>query len=229
MTNIGTYTDIPFTNIRTIIANNMQNSLQSMAQVTNTASFDATNILAQRKANKQETNKKADITINDMILYAVSRTLKNFGDLNAHCLDKTIRQFDQVNLGMAVDTPRGLLAVTIYGADQLTLAGLSNEAKRLVVLAKEGRIMPDYLSGATFTVSNLGVFGTESFTPIINAPQTGLLGVNTIKTNIKLVDGAIVPYQAIALSLTYDHRAVDGAPAARFLQELCQSLEKFEE
>ena len=223
------YTDVRLTNVRKVIARQMHASLQTMAQLTSSASFDATEILAYRAAVKQwrEQMGLANITLNDMVLYAVSRVLPDYRYLNAHFMDDSIREFRHVNLGMAVDTPRGLLVPTIFRADTLSLDELARQAKTLAAKAQEGNISPDSLTGATFTVSNLGSFGVESFTPVVNPPQTGILGVNTIETRVRNVDGTAVPYPAMALSLTFDHRAVDGAPAARFLKALCQALSRF--
>ena len=109
----------------------------------------------------------------------------------------------------------------------MSLNEIALKAKELATQAQEGTISPDLLSGASFTVSNLGTFGVEHFTPVINPPQTGILGVNNIQTRLKMVDGEAVPYQAMGISLTYDHRALDGAPASRFAQELCKTLENF--
>ncbi len=223
------YEDVKLSHVRKVIAKAMHTSLQTMAQLTHTASFDATDILAYRKKIKAngEAMGLANITLNDIVLFAVSRVLKNHKELNAHYLDDTMRIFNQVNLGMAVDTPRGLLVPTIFGADSLSLNEIAVAAKDLAKQAQDGSISPDYLAGGTFTVSNLGSFGTESFTPVINPPQTGILGVNTIQTRVRMVDGQMMPYQAMSLSLTYDHRALDGAPASKFLQELCKALESF--
>ena len=116
---------------------------------------------------------------------------------------------------------------TIYSADTKSLSEISREAKELIEACRKGSINPDYLKGGTFTVTNLGTLGVESFTPILNPPQTGILGVNTIVQRVRQIDGQLTAYPAMGLSLTFDHRAVDGAPAARFLQELKTSLENF--
>ncbi len=223
------YEDIMLPNIRKVIAKSMHASLSNMAQLTHSFSFDATQMMAYRKIVKENAEKLglANITFNDIILFAVSRVLLNHKDLNAHYLDDKLRVFTDVNLGMAVDTPRGLLVPTIFGANKMSLNEIAVAAKDLAKQAQEGTISPDYLSGASFTVSNLGVFGVEHFTPVINPPQTGILGVNNIQTKLKMVDGEAVPYQAMGISLTYDHRALDGAPASRFAQELCKTLENF--
>ncbi|MDL2293712.1 2-oxo acid dehydrogenase subunit E2, partial [Ruminococcaceae bacterium OttesenSCG-928-D13] len=157
------------------------------------------------------------------------RILPKYPELNAHMLDgTTIRKFSDVNLGMAVDTPRGLMVPKIMQANRKSLAQISTEAKALAKAAQEGSINPDALSGGTFTVSNLGAFGVESFTPVINPPETGILGVdNIIERPRKAKDGGIELYPAMGVSLTYDHRAIDGAPASRFAKEVCNTLEKF--
>jgi pyruvate dehydrogenase E2 component (dihydrolipoamide acetyltransferase) len=117
---------------------------------------------------------------------------------------------------------------TIFRADEMSLLEISKEVKKLAAECREGNISPDKLSGASFTVSNLGSMGVESFTPVINPPQTGILGVCCTTERVKkAADGSIQVYPAMGLSLTYDHRAVDGTPAARFQKELAKNLENF--
>ena len=223
------YEDVKFSGIRRAISKSMHTSLSTMAQLTHNITFDATQILAYRKALKAAGGEYAGITLGDILLYAVSRTVLNHKDLNANMLDDvSIRRFHHVNLGVAVDTPRGLMVPTIVHADEMSLLEISKAVKELAGECREGNISPDKLSGASFTVSNLGSFGIESFTPVINPPQTGILGVcGTVDRVRKGADGAIELYPAMGLSLTYDHRAVDGTPASRFLQELCKNLENF--
>ena len=224
------YVDEKLPNIRKVIAKSMHASLSTMAQLTLNTSFDATKLMAFRASLKGGAEKMglANITLNDMVLYAVSRVLLNHRSLNAHYLDDTMRFFNTVNLGIAVDTERGLLVPTVFGAEKLTLNGLSRAAKSVITEAQQGTISPDKLKGGTFTVTNLGSLGIESFTPVINPPQTGILGVDTITRRIKEVNGEDVSYPAMGLSLTFDHRALDGAPAAKFLKELCFALENFD-
>ena len=223
------YEDVKFSGIRRAISKSMHQSLSTMAQLTHTTSFDATNILAYRKMLKSAGDEYAGITLGDIILYAVSRTLLNHPDLNANMLDdNSIRLFKHVNLGVAVDTPRGLMVPTIVNADQMSLLEISKAVKALAAECRDGAINPDKLSGGSFTVSNLGSMGVESFTPVINPPQTGILGVcGTVDRVRKGADGSIEIYPAMGLSLTYDHRAVDGTPAAKFQKELCNNLEHF--
>ena len=223
------YEDVKFSGIRRAISKSMHTSLSTMAQLTHNTSFDATAILAYRKLLKASEGECSGITLGDIVLYAVSRTLLNHPDLNAHMLDdNNIRLFKHVSLGVAVDTPRGLMVPTIFNADTKSLLEISKEVKELAAQCREGNISPDKLSGGTFTVSNLGNMGVESFTPVINPPQTGILGVcGTVDRVKKGKDGEIKIYPAMGLSLTYDHRAVDGTPAARFQKELGYNLENF--
>ncbi len=226
----GSYEDIAFTGIRRAISKSMTASLRDIPQLTHNFSFDATSMLEFRARIKSGVEKPGlpNITLNDMLLFAVSRLLPTYPDLNAHMLDSnTIRRFKSVNLGMATDTPRGLLVPVIKDASRLSLSRLAADAKRLAAAAQEGTLSPDYMSGGTFTVTNLGSFGVESFTPVINPPQTGILGVNTIVKRIKEENGNISVYPAMTLSLTYDHRAIDGAPVSRFGRELCDMLANF--
>ena len=223
------FTDVKFSGIRRAISKSMHTSLSTMAQLTHNSTFDATNILAYRKLLKAAGDDYAGITLGDIVLFAVSRTLKNYPDLNAHMLDdNNIRLFKHVNLGVAIDTPRGLMVPTIFRADEKSLVEISLEVKALAAQCREGNINPDLLTGGTFTVSNLGALGIETFTPVINPPQTGILGVcRSVDRVRKAADGSIDVYPAMGLSLTYDHRALDGAPASRFLKELGENLEKF--
>ena len=194
-----------------------------MAQLTFNSSFDATKLLALRKSLKAGGEKMglANITLNDIVLYAVSRVVLNHRGLNAHCLDDTMRYFNTVNIGIAVDTDRGLMVPKVFHAEKMSLNEISKAAQ-------SGTINPDLLKGATFTVSNLGSLGIESFTPIVNPPQTGILGVDCIMKRIKEVDGEDVVYPAMGLSLTVDHRVLDGADAARFLKDIGFALENID-
>ena len=223
------YEDVKLSNIRKVIARSMHASLSEAAQLTLNTSFDATSIMAYRASLKAagETLGLVNITLNDIVMYAVSRTLKDFRELNAHYLDDHMRYFKDVHLGVAVDTERGLMVPTVKKANTLSLNELAAAAKELIAQAQSGSISPDKLQGASFTVTNLGSMGVESFTPVINPPQTAILGVCSITRRLKQVGGADVSYPAMGLSLTFDHRALDGAPAARFLKALCTNLENF--
>ena len=221
------YEEEPLSNIRKVIARAMHSSLSEMAQLTLNSSFDATNLLAYRAKLKEngEALGLSKITINDMVLFAVARILPKYPEINANLVGETFRKYKHANVGMAVDTERGLLVPVIFGAEKLSLSDISAQAKVLAGKAREGKCSPDEMSGGSFTVSNLGSMGVESFTPVINPPQTAILGVCCTTNRLK-ADGKVYP--AMGLSLTFDHRAVDGAPAAKFLKELCTALENFD-
>lgn len=226
------YTDEKFSGIRRAISKSMKTSLSTIPQLTHTITFDATEIMGLRKKLKAnaETLGLNNITLNDIILYAVSRVLAKpeHKALNANMIDDdNIRYFHSVNLGVAIDTDRGLMVPTIFNADKKSLDEIAAESKALAAACKKGDIAPDMLKGGTFTISNLGSFGIESFTPVINPPQTGILGVNGIEKRVKETENGLTTYPAMGLSLTYDHRAVDGAPASRFLVDLKNSLQNF--
>jgi len=222
------FRDVPLPNIRKVIAKAMFQSISTTCQLTLNTSFDASSLLAMRASFKQAVQPEAaGITLTDMILFAVSRTLLSHPELNAHFLDDKMRLFDHVNLGLAVDTDRGLMVPTLFGADRMTLASLSVTAKATAKECQTGKISPDKLKGGTFTITNLGTFGIESFTPVLNAPQTGILGVCSIQTKVRDGKNGLESYPSMGLSLTFDHRALDGAPAARFLKNLTANLEQF--
>jgi len=223
------YEVIVLSGTRKTIAEKMLKSLSNTAQLTLNTSFDATDILEFKKRVNERRDKLniEKITINDIVLYAVSRTILNHRDLNAHLSDDRIMYFEDVHLGVAVDSERGLMVPTIFNANKKSLNEISGEVKNLAEKCRNGTVMPDLLKGATFTVSNLGMLGIESFTPIINSPQTGILGIDCMMTKVKGKEGLESYYPAIGLSLTFDHRALDGAQAARFLKELKGFLEDF--
>lgn len=221
------------TNIRKLIAKAMHASLQNSAQLTHHLSADVRKLLVLRKQVKaalKEGKITANITLNDMVCYAVIRALKNNMEANSHFLGDAIRAFKKVHLGLAVDTERGLMVPTVKNADDLSITGLSSQLKAVAESCRKGNIDPELLKSdsATFTVSNLGNYGVEMFTPVINLPQAAILGVNTIiKRPAELEDGTFgfVPY--IGLSLTYDHRILDGAPATKFLADIKKEIENF--
>ena len=232
------YVDTKLPQIRKLIAKAMHESIAGMAQLTLNNSFDATDILAYRerikKAQEKGLGDKLNLslpekapTINDIVLYVVSRVALLHEDANAHFLDDVIRRFTHVQLGVAVDTPRGLMVPVIRNADTLSIEEIASEVRRLASDAQSGTINPDEIRGGTITVTNLGGLGIEHFTPVINPPETCILGVNKIKTAVRVEDGNVVGYPEMTLSLTFDHRAWDGAPAARFLADVCLALENF--
>lgn len=226
----GKVREVPLTGVRRIVADRMAESLRTTAQLTLHASADARRILAYReelKNSKKELGLR-DITVNDLILFAAVNTLTRYPALNAHFLGDKIIEFESVHAAFAVDTERGLMVPVIRFADKLSLKDLAAQTARLSKLCVYGGINPDDLSGGTFTVSNLGVLGVEMFTPILNPPQAAILGICNIQQKPVAAGGETVFRPHIGLSLTVDHQAVDGAPAARYLKSLCEAIASFE-
>ena len=228
--NVGEPTEIPVTGIRKIIAQRMRDSLGTTAQLTMNRTFDATAVLAYRKRIKASAESMGlpSITLNDMVLYCVTKALKQHPAVNGHFLGDKIVQYPFVNLGIAIDTPRGLMVPVLKGIDTMSLADISRSVKPMAADAIAGSINPDLLAGGTFTVTNLGMLGIESFTPVLNAPEVAILGVGGLQVKAVMTDAGVQHVQAINLSLTIDHQAVDGAPGARFLQTLATMLENID-
>jgi pyruvate dehydrogenase E2 component (dihydrolipoamide acetyltransferase) len=228
------YQDIKLTNIRKLIAKSMHESISQSAQLTHHMSADVRKLLNLRNLVKNEASKGStpNITLNDMVCFAVVRALEKFPEVNSHFLGNSIRTFKKVHLGLAVDTPRGLMVPALKNADELSLKGLSARLREIAEQCRKGEVNPDLLaaSSASFTVSNLGNYGVEMFTPIINLPQVAILGVNTIiQRPADLGNGVLGFLPMMGLSLTYDHRAVDGGPATLFLKEIKNQIENFNE
>ncbi len=227
------FTEQPLSNIRRITARSMHESLQNSAQLTHHMSADVRRLLEARKKTKEgiaNGTEKDDITLNDMICWCVIRALLKFPEANSHFLDEKIKTFHRVNLGVAVDTPRGLIVPAVKNADKLSLTALSGELKSVAASCRKGNVNPELLksTSASFTVSNLGNYGVEMFTPVVNLPQVAILGVCTIiyrPADLGNSTFGFVPF--IGLSLTYDHRAIDGGPATLFLKEIKEQIEKF--
>ena len=225
-----TITEVKLSNIRKIIAKRLLESLSGLAQYTLNAEADVSGLLALRQRLKAqgEALGLANVNIGDMVMYAATKALRQHPALNAEFDGTVVRQHAAVNLGFACDTPRGLMVPVVHGAQRLSLAEMAAKAKELAKQAAAGSLNPDFLQGGTFTVSNLGTFGVTTFTPVINAPQVAILGVGTTLLRPVRVGGVIEYREMIQLSLTLDHRVVDGAPGARFLQTLRAILESFE-
>ena len=227
----GASTSAPLKGVRKVVAKRMMESLSSTAQLTLNTTANAAGILAMRKKvkNADEALGLNKITLNDLVCFAVSRTLLKYPVFNAHLEDGVLTEFEQVHLGFACDTPRGLIVPVIRSAQALGLKAFSDEAKRLAGGAIDGSLSPDFLSGGTFTVSNVGSFGIETFTPVINLPQTAILGVGAITPRpVVAADGTIGVEQRLTLSLTIDHQVIDGADGARFLRDLVAAIENID-
>ena len=235
--------------LRATIARRMRESLQSTAQYTLNASADATGLLALRARIKERASEGLpDITINDLVTFCTIQALLDMPELNAEHVDGRTVVHTDVHMAFAVDTPRGLLAPVVRHAHDLSIGDLSLRMKELTARAQAGTIPADDLRGATFTISNLGSLGIESFTPLINPPQVAILGVDAIGLKPVRRPGRREPLwlretsarraaalaesvefvDTIGLSLTCDHQVIDGAPGARFLQLVKRKIETVE-
>ena len=214
-------------NIRKRIAQRMRESIASTAQYTLNSWANAGGLLTLRARIKASTG-MPDANINDMVMYCTVQALLAVPDLNVEFIDGKLVKHADVHLGVAVDTPRGLMVPVIRNAHQFSIGELAGEAEELAAKAVQGSVSPDDLTGATFSVSNLGGLGIESFTPILNPPQVAILGVNAIQIKPVRRDGVVQFIDAIGLSLTVDHQIIDGAPGARFLLALKEKIEKVE-
>ncbi|MCF6356625.1 MAG: 2-oxo acid dehydrogenase subunit E2, partial [Draconibacterium sp.] len=209
-------------NIRKLIANAMFQSLQNSAQLTHHMSADARKMMKLRKKFKKEFadgTVSQNVTINDLVCFAVIRALEKFPQANTHYHGDKMKWFKKVHLGLAVDTDRGLMVPALKNADDLSITGISSQLKQLSTAARNGNINPDLLNPAeaTFTVSNLGNYGVEMFTPVINLPQTAILGVCTIVPRPKEIEDGVYGFvPMIGLSLTYNNQALDGGEATLF-------------
>ncbi|MCU4795664.1 acetoin dehydrogenase complex dihydrolipoyllysine-residue acetyltransferase [Bacillus cereus] len=219
---------LPVTGMRKAIANRMHASLQNSAQLTLTMKVDVTDLVALHKEIAEVVQKRYDnkLTITDFVSRAVVLALGDHKEMNSAYIDDAIHQFEHVHLGMAVALEKGLVVPAIRFANNLSLVELSKEIKNAAQKARAGNLNSDDMQGTTFTISNLGSFGIEYFTPVLNTPETGILGVGAIEyvpiyKGKKLKKGSMLP-----LSLTFDHRVLDGAPAAAFLRTIKRYLEE---
>lgn len=219
---------IPITGMRKAIATRMHTSLQNSAQLTLTMKVDVTELVALHKNMAEVVQRRYEnkLTITDFVARAVVLALREHKEMNSAYINDTIHQFEHVHLGMAVALENGLVVPAIRFANNLSLVELSKEIKKAAQKAREGSLSSDDMQGTTFTISNLGSFGIEYFTPVLNTPETGILGVGAIEhvpiyKGEELQKGSMLP-----LSLTFDHRVLDGAPAAAFLRTIKQYLEE---
>jgi len=221
---------VPVTGLRRIIAERMAASHQATARVTLVTEADASALVEAREQLKAAVEKEWGFApgYNDLLGLIVARALREFPYMNARLSadplagagGQAIERLPFVNLGMAVDTERGLLVPVIRNAEQKGLRAFGTELRALVERARAGKALPDDLTGGTFTITNLGMYEVDAFTPIINLPEAAILGVGRIQAKAVVRDGQIVARQMWTMSLAFDHRLVDGAPAARFLQRI---------
>jgi pyruvate dehydrogenase E2 component (dihydrolipoamide acetyltransferase) len=223
----STRQSVPIVGVRAIIAERMQLSTQQSAQVTLHTEVDATNLVNLR-GGFQRMASSAEIEVpsyNALLISMVAQALSEYPRMNARQEGDAIQLLEEINVGLAVDTERGLLVVVVRDADQKTAVAIESELTGLTQRAHQGTSTLGELTGGTFTITNLGAFGVDSFTPIINPPEIGILGVGRIIEKPVMVDGQVHGRQMMILSMTFDHRLIDGAPAAKFLQVITQLIE----
>jgi len=215
---------VPATKLRSIIAQRMHAGVTQAAPVTLTTKVDASALVAFRQHLKQTSPDRPTPSYNDIVVRLTALTLREQPRLNACWHREGIYTYDAIHVATAIDTDSGLLAAVISDADQRSLFQITDRTRELIVQAREGRLGQRDLEGATFTVTNLGMFGIDAFTPILNLPQAGILGVGRIVEEPVVRGAQVIAGHTLTLSLTFDHRVVDGAPAARWLQSLCQRI-----
>jgi pyruvate dehydrogenase E2 component (dihydrolipoamide acetyltransferase) len=219
---------IPLKGVRAIIVERMAASVHTTARVTLVTEVDATEFVAARTRIKEKVEKDWGFApgYNDLLARIVAAALRHYPYMNARLTPDAIEILGHVNMGMAVDTERGLLVPVIRDADQKSLHQFGAEFRTMVEQARNNRLMPDNLTGGTFTITNLGMYDVDAFTPVINLPELAILGVGRIAPKPVARGEGVVVRQMLTLSLVFDHRLVDGAPAARFLQYIKQLIEE---
>jgi len=217
ITRDGDYQDIPLTQIRKTIARRLSESIGPIPTFYLTAEFDAEKSSSLRGELK-EFGDEYKISFNDIIIKAVANALSEHPEANAHWMGDHVRYFNRVHIGMAVAIPEGLITPVIFDADRRSIGDISAEAKRLAGLARQRKLTPEQYTGSTFSVSNLGMFGIDQFTAIINPPEAGILAIGGVEPKAVVVDGEVQVRQRMRVTMSCDHRVIDGATGAKFLQ-----------
>ena len=218
---------IPLSGVRAVIAERMSTSAHTTAAVTLTTEVDATEVLRLRKVlnDRLESSEGLRVAYTDILVTVVAKALRDLPYMNVRLVGEEIQTLSSVHVGVAVDTERGLLVPVVRDADRKGIWEIASEFAALAERARSGKSLPDDLAGGTFTITNLGMYGIDAFTPIINPPECAILGVGRLRESAAVHEGILCARPMMALSLTFDHRLVDGAPAARFLQRISQMIE----
>jgi pyruvate dehydrogenase E2 component (dihydrolipoamide acetyltransferase) len=220
----GDFHDEPLTQIRKTIAKRLGESIGPIPTFYLTAEFDLTRVMEMRKA-MTELGDQFKVSVNDVLLKATAVALSQHPEVNAHWLGDKIRYHNRVHLGMAVATDEGLIVPVIWDADRKRMSDISREAKELAKRARERKLKPEEFTGSTFSVSNLGMFGIDQFTAIINPPEAGILAIGTSEEKLVVVNGEPVVRNRVRVTMSCDHRIIDGAVGAKFLQTLRRLIE----
>jgi pyruvate dehydrogenase E2 component (dihydrolipoyllysine-residue acetyltransferase) len=220
----GDFKDIPLTQIRKTIARRLAESNGPVPTFFLTSEFDATRA-AELRTQLAEMGDQYKVSFNDIVIKAVALALAEHPEVNAHWLNDKIRQFNRIHVAMAVAVEDGLITPVLFDADRLSLWEISEKARDLAQRARERKLVPEEYTGATFTVSNLGMFGIDQFTAIINPPEAGILAIGGVEGKPVVVDGALEVRQRMRVTMSCDHRAIDGATGAKFLQTVKRYVE----
>ena len=220
----GDFHDEPLSSIRKTIARRLGESIGPIPTFYLTAEFDLTRVMEMRKA-MAELGDEFKVSVNDVLLKATAVALSQHPEVNAHWLGDKIRYHNRVHLGMAVATADGLIVPVIWDADRKRMSEISREAKELAKRARERKLKPEEFTGSTFSVSNLGMFGIDQFTAIINPPEAGILAIGTSEEKLVVVNGESVVRNRVRVTMSCDHRIIDGAVGAKFLQTLRRLIE----
>jgi len=218
---------IPADDMRLTISRRMMESMSGTAQTTISRTINAGELVRMREALLPRIERESGVrlTYTDLVVRAVALALRKHPEINVTFDGRTVTRLAEINIGVAVDLGEGLIVPVVRHADALGLAQLSARIKTLAEMARRGALEPDDIVGGTFTVTNLGMYGADAFTPILNPPESAILGVGRIVDRPVVENGRVVPGKEMVLSLTHDHRVIDGAPAARFLGTVADHLE----
>jgi len=216
--------DVPLTQIRKTIARRLSESIGPIPTFYLTAEFDMERVAEMRTA-MAGMGDEYKVSFNDIVLKAVATALSQHPEVNAHWLGDKIRYFNRVHLGMAVAIEEGLITPVIFDADRKRMSEISRESRELAKRARDRKLKPDEYTGSTFSVSNLGMFGIDQFTAIINPPEVGILAIGALEDKPVVVDGALAHRKRMRVTMSCDHRVVDGALGAKFLQTLRRLIE----
>jgi pyruvate dehydrogenase E2 component (dihydrolipoamide acetyltransferase) len=220
----GDYYDVPLSQIRKTIARRLVESIGPVPTFYLTAEFDM-NRAADMRGALAEMGDEYKVSFNDIVIKATATALAQHPEVNAHWLGDGIRHFNRVHIGMAVAIEDGLITPVIFDADQKHLADIAKEAKELAGRARERKLTPEQYTGSTFSISNLGMFGIDQFTAIINPPEAGIIAIGGVDDKAVVVEGQIVARKRMRVTMSCDHRVIDGATGAKFLQTLKQYIE----
>ena len=220
----GDYKDVPLTQIRKTIARRLSESNGPIPTFFLTAEFDTTRA-GEMRTQLKEMGDNYKVSFNDIVIKAVALALTEHPEVNAHWLNDAIRQFNRVHVAMAVAIEDGLITPVLFDADRMSLWDISAKAHDLAKRARDRKLLPEEYTGSTFSVSNLGMFGIDQFTAIINPPEAGILAIGGVEEKPVLIDGQLEVRSRMRVTMSCDHRVIDGATGAKFLQTVRQYIE----